>query len=73
MYKQIIIVRSDLGMSIGKISAQVSHASMVFLSNFIRNNTDVDCHVNGWIDKDILDNWINGIFTKVVLKAKNAG
>ena len=71
MYKQIIIVRNDLGMSIGKLSAQVSHASMAFLSNFIRDNTDIDGHVDGWIDKDILDNWINNIFTKVVLKAKN--
>ena len=71
MYKQIIIVRNDLGMSIGKLSSQVSHASMAFLSNFIRDNTDIDGHVDGWIDKDILDNWINNIFTKVVLKAKN--
>lgn len=71
MYKQIIIVRNDLGMSIGKLSAQVSHASMAFLTNFIRDNTDIDGHVDGWIDKNILDNWINDIFTKVVLKAKN--
>lgn len=71
MYKQIIIVRNDLGMSIGKLSAQVSHASMAFLTNFIRDNTDIDGHVDGWIDKNILDNWINDIFTKIVLKAKN--
>ena len=71
MYKQIIIVRNDLGMSTGKLSAQVSHASMAFLSNFIRDNADIDGHVDGWIDKGILDNWINDIYTKVVLKARN--
>ena len=37
MYKQIIIVRKDLQMSIGKICSQVSHASMAFLTNEIRN------------------------------------
>lgn len=38
MYKQIIIARKDLGMSTGKIAAQVSHASIAFLTWAIRNN-----------------------------------
>lgn len=38
MYKQIIIVRKDLNMSHGKMAAQVSHASMAFLSWFIFEN-----------------------------------
>lgn len=71
MYKQIIIARKDLKMSVGKICAQVSHASMAFLSNFIKENADIDGHIDAWIDKDILDNWINGIFTKVTLQARN--
>lgn len=71
MYKQIIIARDDLRMSVGKISAQISHGSMAFLTAFIKNKTDLDGHVDGYIDKDIYDNWINGSFTKVVLKAKN--
>ena len=68
--KQIIIVRKDLQMSPGKMSAQVSHASMAFLSNWIKNNCN-NYHVDADIDKDIFDGWINGIFTKVVLEAKN--
>lgn len=71
MYKQIIIVRKDLNMSIGKICSQVSHGSMAFLSWFIRNNTDLDGHVDGYIDEDILHNWIEEKFTKCVLQAKN--
>lgn len=39
MYKQIIIARKDLKMSPGKLSAQVSHGSMAFLTWLIRNNT----------------------------------
>ena len=71
MYKQIIIVRKDLNMSHGKMAAQVAHASMSFLSWFIRNNADPYGHIDAWFDKGILDNWINGIYTKVVLQAKN--
>ena len=38
MYKQIIIVRKDLNMSPGKLAAQVSHASMAFLTSQLRKN-----------------------------------
>ena len=71
MYKQIIIVRKDLNMSIGKICSQVSHGSMAFLTTFIRNNTDLDGHVDGYINECIYHEWINGSFTKVVLESKN--
>ena len=71
MYKQIIIARKDLGMSYGKFAAQVSHGSMAFLSTFIRNHADLDGHIDALIDEDILNNWINGSFTKCVLEAKN--
>ena len=37
--KQIIIARKDLGMSVGKISAQISHASMAFLSRMIQEHS----------------------------------
>ena len=83
MYKQIIIVRKDLQMSPGKLAAQVSHASMAFLTNAIRNNWSqwID-YVKGaeykpyysvelTFDKDLFEQWIDGEFTKCVLKAKN--
>lgn len=68
--KQIIIVRKDLDMSAGKMSAQVSHASMAFLSKWIKDNCH-DYHIDADFDKDIYDEWINAIFTKVILRAKN--
>lgn len=71
MYKQVIIVRKDLEMSSGKMFAQVSHASMAFLSQFIKDNADSTGFVHGQFDEDILDQWIWGAFTKTVLKAKN--
>lgn len=38
MVKQVIIVRKDLNMSPGKLAAQVSHASMAFLTTEIRKH-----------------------------------
>lgn len=74
--KQIIIVRKDLNMSPGKACAQVSHASMAFLTNTIRNNSvwlngSMNYMTNFVIDKDVYEQWINGIFTKIVCEAKN--
>ena len=47
--KQIIIVRKDLNMSKGKMSAQVAHASMAFLINLLKNNIEtkevLDCEI----------------------------
>ena len=41
MYKQIIIARKDLDMSHGKLAAQVSHASMAFLTNKFRKHVEL--------------------------------
>ena len=84
MYKQIIIARKDLNMSAGKLAAQVSHASMAFLTNAIRKCIAKDAYYYDRknkkyysagiiidIDKDLFEQWIDGEFTKCVLKAKN--
>ena len=52
MYKQIIIARKDLDMSPGKLAAQVSHASMAFLTSELRDSDTVTAitkaHLAGW-------------------------
>lgn len=50
MYKQCIIARKDLNMSPGKLAAQVSHASMAFLTWMIRNNITklLDNYYRAW-------------------------
>lgn len=76
--KQIIIVRKDLNMSKGKMAAQVAHASMAFLTNAIKNCSNIsrfepslyyDCGF--FIPKELYEDWICGSFTKVILEAKN--
>lgn len=77
MIKQIIIVRKDLNMRKGKIAAQVSHASAMFMVNQIRNtNTDnVDpiehrlgniYSVNLSLSEEQLQ-WIKSDYSKVVV------
>jgi len=41
MYKQTIIVRTDLNMGRGKIAAQASHASVLALAKVKRENPDI--------------------------------
>lgn len=76
--RQIIIARKDLNMSAGKLSAQVAHASLAFLSNEIRNCGNVIggslpdyVEVNLILRKDVYEQWFNGIFTKTICEAKN--
>ena len=80
--RQLIIARKDLHMSPGKLAAQVSHASMAFLSNMIRRG---DTHevlsldtaeaghyeITIQMSPDIYNDWICGIFTKTICEAKN--
>ena len=79
--RQLIIARKDLNMSAGKLAAQVSHASMAFLTAPLRETKDDKNKIkrieNGEyvfeikIDAETYDNWICGIFTKTICGARN--
>lgn len=80
--RQLIIARKDLQMSPGKLVAQVSHASMAWLTNLMRHNAepqfsdlnDLDTkyyRVSFDIDTDTFEQWLDGSFTKTVCEAKN--
>ena len=73
--KQVILVRRDLKMRRGKECAQVAHASLkVFLdrmyneSKFVRFFPSKKTKTLHYEKNDAVDQWINGSFTKVVLK-----
>jgi PTH2 family peptidyl-tRNA hydrolase len=75
--KQVILVRKDLNMSIGKTSAQVGHASMLFLiKKFTSSNLPVSKVINFsksenfWCFPNEFNtnkDWIYGGMKKVVL------
>lgn len=80
--RQLIIVRKDLNMSPGKLAAQVSHASMAFLSSAILSSGaeqilsaetgEVESYaVSLTIPADIYKQWFMDIYTKTICEAKN--
>ena len=80
--RQLIIARKDLQMSPGKLAAQVSHASMAFLTHMIRkggvdkrislDSGEMDFyHVSFDISPEIYEDWLCGIFTKTICEARN--
>lgn len=79
--RQLIIARKDLNMSAGKLAAQVSHASMAFLTaplraakgnkNKIKRIEDGEYVFEIKMDAEIYNDWICGIFTKTICEARN--
>ena len=73
--KQYIVVRKDActvtgePVSAHKLAVMVAHASMAFLSNLVLEN-EKDGHVAFDLDEET-HRWLTGIFTKVLLEAKN--
>lgn len=63
--KQVIVVRKDLNMRKGKLAAQVSHSSMMSITNqmFKFGNYRI-LHLKPNISLSI---WLNGLFTKIVV------
>ena len=76
--KQVIVFRKDLlkgehGIRKGKLAGQVAHASLgalMKLATKTRTN-DTTTYTFTMHDGDMLDSWLNGIFTKVVVYVEN--
>ena len=63
-------------MSVGKLAAQVAHCAEAYWINGLRQHANpLDAHVSyeihEIIDKEIFEEYINGIFTKTICAAKN--
>ena len=63
--KQVILVRVDLGMSVGKTAAQAAHASMKV---FFDRRNHLDNHVMQIPLTEAMAEWVEGEFTKIVLQ-----
>ena len=74
-WKQYIVINKSLNMSKGKLAAQVSHASLAYFLQTIRKNVisrdGETVKVLASFPADLYDGWIDGVFTKVCLEAKN--
>ena len=70
--RRLFILRKDiLKEHPGKAIAMACHCAEAYWTNWLRNNTDLNGHVNGWIDVNIFNDYINDIFTKTICEAKN--
>lgn len=78
--RQLIIARKDLNMSPGKLAAQVSHASLAFLTSQMRQLGADKVYYEGEVvarmpkcivEPQVWDEWICGIFTKTICEARN--
>lgn len=72
--KQVIVVRRDLGMSVGKICAQVSHASMAFLTKemdwFSQSSSSkfrFETQEYPITETVEIDSWLKSSFRKIVV------
>jgi peptidyl-tRNA hydrolase len=78
--RRLFIIRKDLELSAGKLAAMVGHCSEAYWTNLIRNGMIKECmNISGtvgyisefWIDKNVYEDYINGIFTKTICEARN--
>lgn len=80
--RQLIIARKDLQMSPGKLAAQCCHAAMAFLTNHLRDESNVIKTISlttgaegytakTYFSKEVYEEWICGVFTKTICEARN--
>jgi peptidyl-tRNA hydrolase, PTH2 family len=65
--KQVIVVRKDLNMRKGKLAAQVAHASMKFLTENFRDDTNFLTVELARVER----NWLADGFAKVVVSVNS--
>ena len=67
MLSFIIIERKDLNMRKGKLAAQVAHASMATLTNFLTKNKSI-----WYFEPDnAMADWLNNSFTKICVSVNS--
>jgi len=67
MLKQVMIVRTELGMGVGKISSQVAHASMAIFFNRMEKVPNSSGDLYKTLFTLEMESWMNTAFTKIVL------
>lgn len=73
-YRRLFIMRKDLGMSAGKLSAQVGHCAEAYWTRLIGTQAvqDGDDYLMAVrVPKDIFEQYICGSFVKTICEAKN--
>lgn len=61
--RRLFIIRKDLNLSAGKLAAMVGHCAEAYWLNLVRTGQ--------LIPQDVMDGYVNDIFTKTICEAKN--
>lgn len=74
--RRLFIMRKDLNMSPGKLSAQVSHCAEAYWTRGLRTNVKpcddyAGYEVSVLISKEVFEEYVCGPFTKTICQAKN--
>jgi len=74
-YRRLFIMRKDLNLSPGKLSAQVAHCAEAYWTRIMRNSvitvSDSDYTLCFTIDRQLFDNYVDASFVKTICEAKN--
>lgn len=78
-YRRLFIMRKDLNMSPGKLAAQVGHCAEAFWTGKLReatcktvaNSSYAEDVLTISIPHDIIQEYVNGTFTKTICAARN--
>lgn len=73
-YRRLFIVRKDLNMSKGKMSAQLAHCAEVYWLHIIKEElfeTDSAYYSDLILNKDMINGYVLGSIVKTVCQAKN--
>lgn len=77
--RRLFIIRKDLHLSPGKLAAMIAHCAEGFWTRLIQHNLETISGPEGnmyrlksnFLDADIIEQYICGIFTKTICEAKN--
>lgn len=72
--RRLFIIRKDLHLAPGKLAAMVAHCAEGYWLNLLRKeptHCSYDVHCDVYIDMDIYDDYVCGIFTKTICEARN--
>lgn len=82
--RRVFIIRKDLHLKPGKLSAMIAHCAEAYWTNLLKNdfkqavedglddqNTDDAVGFPVYVDYNIWHEYVNGIFTKTICEARN--
>ena len=82
--RRVFVIRKDLHLKPGKLSAMIAHCAEAYWTNLLKNNfkqavkdglddqnTDDAVGFPVYIDYNIWHEYVNGIFTKTICEARN--